>query len=102
MHFVHVEYLPVEVYTMSVCYSGNITLLRARQLAQLVAPLICNFLSSFRAELVGHRKAIAPGKGLAGVDEHSAHGEIAVVAFVRRQPWVEVGGPGFENLNRLR
>src|SRR5262245_13473344 len=87
---------------MSNCYCGHITLRYTRQPAQFAAPLCRNFFSFLCAELVGYRKAITPRNGLASVDEHAAHREVASIAFVRWQAWVEVGGPGFENLNRLR
>src|SRR5262245_39196507 len=101
MYFIHVEILPFKLIT-SMCYCGNITLLCTRQPAQFASPLCRNFFSFLCAELVGYRKAIAPWNGLASVDEHAAHREVASIAFVRRQAWVKVGGPRFENLNRLR
>src|SRR4026207_82227 len=65
-------------------------------------PFLPDFLAFLGAELVGDGEVIAPGKRLAGVDEHAAHGEIAFLASLRRQTRVEIAGPRFENLHGFR
>src|SRR5206468_12522512 len=69
---------------------------------QLRQPFLPDLFSFLGAKFVRHREAVPPGEGLASVDEHSAHGEVALVAFFRWQTWIEIGTPGLEYLDRLR